>query len=96
MALAAFMQDLVQPLDLRIDPGVRAVIGGRRAQRQNAGEIAVAMNLEFILAQGSGEPPRQMKTVQRQDPTLVRVDEKQAAVVAPLGHRENADGIGLQ
>ena len=96
MRAAHGMKGVIDFSDLPVDPGFGAVVGLLLAEGQDLGEGGVDAHLEEALAQGLSQAARHMDAVERQDAALLRIDPVKRIVVACLGHREQADGIGLE
>ena len=59
-------------------------------------EIVVDADLEAAGGDGAGEPAGHVEAVERQDAAALRLDPVEAGIVRRLGHREDAEGIGLE
>ena len=96
MGKADLVQMAIGALDRIVDPGRWPIRRGLRAQRHQPGEIAIGRDAEPLPADHLRQRMRQVKAVQRQDRAPFRLHPINVRGVAIVGHREHADGIGLQ
>ena len=90
------VQIAVSILDLPVDPGRRAIGRRLRTLADDGREVRVETDREALAPDGLGQRMGQPETVQRQDRALLGLDPVDIARIAPVRHREDANGIGLK
>src|SRR6185369_51997 len=96
VAMPALVELVVEHADAGIDPGALTPWLRLGAAVQHAVEVAVDHHRKAVRSHRTGEPARQVKTVEWNDPAHLRLDPVERRIVRALSHRKDAAGIGLE
>ncbi len=96
VGMAAPVKLQVQPADRRVYPGVLASRRRGCAGVEHRRKGCVRTHDERLVSDGPAKPGRYVEGVQRNDATLVGLDEEDAGVVAGLSHGKDALRVATQ
>ena len=96
VAMAPAKQFAIEPPDAAVDPGIAAAGRRRGAGVDHRLEIVVDPDFEPVRAHGPRQPPRHMKTIEREHAAPLRLDPVETWIVGAFRHRKDAAGISLQ
>src|SRR5207342_3017468 len=96
VAMTAVVELAVEMADARIDPGALTALLRLGAAVDHGIEIMIDGDGEVVRPHGTGQPRRDVKPVERDDPPLLRLNPVQRRVLGTFRHREDTAGIGLQ
>jgi len=96
MGKAQIVEIAVGRLDLAVDPCRWPVVGHLRAFGDHARKVRVHRHPELFPPHGLGQRMRKMKAAQRQYRPLLWLHPVDFLRIPVVGHREHADGVGLQ
>src|SRR5581483_6745285 len=96
VAVAEPMQRGIEVADAAVDPGVLTAHARRSAAVDHLRKGAVDGHDETVGAYGAREPRADVKTLERNDAALLRLDPEQRRVIGAFRHRKDPAGVGPQ